>query len=153
MNLSLKLLAKDMIGKYLARSTACKLACLLAAAAWFAPACADEPKRKVPDKQIETVILAHARSIGCNEAFDRRNIVAVPQGYDVDSNLQYLVVFWSDVGCSGGTGMGQSLFAVLKPGGQRGYFVDDAKAVVLESVKFHERDTLARTADGGAIRR
>ena len=124
MNLDSEVRAKDVIRKNPARLAAPVLLCLLAAAACAGPASAVEPKRKMPVKQIETAILAYARSIGCNEAFDRRNIVAVPQDYGVDSNFQYLVVYWLDVGCSGGSAMGRSLFAVLKPGGQSGYVVD-----------------------------
>ncbi len=93
-------------------------------AACATPALAGEPKHKVPVKPIEKALLAYARSIGCNESFDRRNIVAVPQDYDVDANFQYLVVYWLDVGCSGGSAMGRSLFAVLRPDVSGDYFVD-----------------------------
>ena len=114
----------DVIRKNRSRLAARVLLCLSAAAAGDAPALAREPASQVPVKLIEKAIVAYARSIGCNQSFDPRNIVAMPGGYGVDGLSPYLVVYSVDVGCSGGSSSWQSAFAVLRPNTMNGVFVD-----------------------------
>ena len=64
----------------------------------------------IPTK-VHDVLERYASTIGCEFSFDKENVVQ----FDVDDNgtNEFIAVFFLDVGCSGGTAMGTSIFAVL----------------------------------------
>ena len=75
-----------------------------------------EPSEEgVPLERIEKVLKAYAETLGCEFKFDPKNVVE----FDMtgDQMLQrYVALFFLDTGCTGGSGMGNSLFAVLEQG-------------------------------------
>jgi len=68
-------------------------------------------EREIPVDTIAVVLKSYADTVGCNFNFDKKNIVQ----YDIDGNgkKEYVVLFFIDAGCSGGSSMTTSVFAVL----------------------------------------
>jgi len=68
-------------------------------------------KGKVPVENITVALKTYADTTGCEFYFDKQNIVQ----YDIDGDgeKELIALFFIDVGCSGGTAMGASVFAVL----------------------------------------
>ena len=78
----------------------------------------------LPIKAITAAMLSYARSIGCSENVDPRQIVEIPQGYDLSLRGEYLVTYSVDVGCEGGSTSAATAFGVVQRGSTGGLYVD-----------------------------
>jgi hypothetical protein len=78
----------------------------------YAEASPTDAAERMPAKKIESAILSYAKSLGCNESFNRKNIVELPSSYGLGES-KYLVLYYLDVGCDGGSTSEASYFGVL----------------------------------------
>ncbi len=72
-------------------------------------------EERIPIEKIETALKSYAEATGCNLRFEKNNVVQ----FDATGGraLQYVALFFLDDGCTGGSNMGSSMFAVLGWGG------------------------------------
>lgn len=61
--------------------------------------------------KLRPVLQSYAEAIGCDFSFDAKNVVKFQ--IDSDGGTQYVAAFYLDPGCSGGSGMGSSMLAVM----------------------------------------
>jgi hypothetical protein len=92
--------------------------CLLPGSAFAASGNAIKANRNgLPLKAINTLVVAYARSIGCNEYVDPTLVVEIPTSFGIPSDLPgkaWLAAYSVDVGCSGGSAMSKTAFAVVR---------------------------------------
>lgn len=76
---------------------------------------------RAPVEKIKAVLGSYASAFGCIVRLEDANI----QAYDIDGdgNMEFIVLFDIDPGCSGGTAMHRSVLAVLERGTQGQVFV------------------------------
>ncbi len=70
-----------------------------------------------PLKAINALVLSYARSIGCNEVVDPKLVVEIPASFGIPSDLPgkaWLAAYSVDVGCSEGSAMSTTSFAVVR---------------------------------------
>ena len=96
---------------------------------WFAiwmvagfamPSHAQETIAPRTSAQVLAPVEQYARAIGCNLQLDRRNVAQ----YRLDDSVAFVVVYSLDVGCTGGSAMTRSVFAVVRRGGNDHFFID-----------------------------
>ena len=66
----------------------------------------------IPVGKIEKALKSYADAVGCRFRFDATNIVELDIA-DGRSMRRYVALFFLDTGCTGGSAMGNSMFAVL----------------------------------------
>lgn len=76
-----------------------------------------------PGKQAQAAVLSFAKSMGCNEDFKIQNIVALPQSYGIGAG-KFILVYFLDVGCSGGNTSGRSLIGILEEAPRGRFYVN-----------------------------
>ncbi len=67
----------------------------------------------IPANLVAKTLKGYAESIGCNFELDRKNIVEAD--VDNDGEKEFIVFYFIDIGCAGGSGTTRSALAVLRP--------------------------------------
>ena len=101
----------------------------------------------IPTKQISSVVLSYAGSIGCGAKFDPSNIVKVAGRFN-RSTEGYIAIYYLDVGCDGGSGSATSAFAFLGRGSHGELFVDPELSRPGATLGFPQSVTKLRVKNG-----